>query len=75
MASAGKKRYREPQSGRRPFSAAIGTKIYQWSGSRKSNDTLVEVDIFDVVRETWRQFESRGRLPGQGGGEGGLKFY
>ena len=58
-----KKHYREPHAGRRPFSMAIGMKIYQWSGLDGSKEKQLSVDVFDPIRESWKQLNSKGDVP------------
>lgn len=57
------KAYHEPEPVKGPFCAAIGMKLYKWSGIGKSGQKHTAVDVFDPVRESWKQFESRGEIP------------
>ena len=38
--------------------------MYVWGGSERAKEDLYKVDVFDPIRESWKQLESRGDLPG-----------
>ena len=62
--AAMKKRYREPLPVGFAFATDIGRKIYHWAGNEHSKDRQYKVDIFDPIRESWKQVDSRGDTPG-----------
>ena len=63
-----KKHYREPAPIGFPLAVAVGMKIYCWVGSNDGRQK--QVDVFDPIRESWKQFDSRGESPVHGGGTG-----
>ena len=58
-----RKRYREPLPESFPFAAAVGNKIFSWAGSSNSKEKQLKVDVFDPIRESWKQLDSRGDCP------------
>ena len=58
-----RKHYREPVPQSHPFAADIGMKIYRWTGRDGSREKQFKVDVFDPIRESWKQFDSRGDTP------------
>ena len=58
-----RKRYREPLPESFPYAVAVGMKVYSWIGSRDSKEKQLKVDVFDPVKESWRQMDTRGDCP------------
>ena len=55
-----RKHYREPAPKSHPFCASIGTKIYHCSTVGSSREKQLKIDVFDPIRESWKQLDSRG---------------
>ena len=55
--------YYEPTPIRRPFSVAVGKKLYQWNGYEGGDDIQRSVSVFDPLRETWNTLRSHGEIP------------
>lgn len=66
MASRGKStvRYREPHPNTAVYSSPVGLKMYVWGGAERAKEDLFKVDVFDPIRESWKQLVSKGDLPG-----------
>jgi serine/threonine protein kinase len=62
------KRYREPAPLHYPFAAPVGMKVYCWVGSPDPKQKQLKVDVFDPIRESWKQLDSRGDCPVNGNG-------
>ena len=63
-----RKHYREPAPLHYPFAAPVGMKVYCWVGSPDPKQKQLKVDVFDPIRESWKQLDSRGDCPVNGNG-------
>ena len=66
--AAMKKQYREPAPASYPFATGVGSKVYSWVGLRDPKQKQLKVDVFDPIRESWKQLDSRGDCPVHQGG-------
>ena len=62
------KHYREPAPASYPFATGVGMKVYSWTGSPDPREKQLKVDVFDPIRESWKQLDSLGDCPVHQGG-------